>query len=134
MFSLPEHKNLKQVIVESTNMDELFGNVFELSNFELAKNFVLNFPRMCTKDLAEPKVQQVLQEKYDMAILSMFFTDCFLSFIHKQKVIFILNVFNIILFNAQFPKSLCEEQTEGRISVPIIKQENSNQSQSSSIH
>ena len=45
-----------------------------------------NAPNMCCDALAHPETQNLLKEKYDLIMMSMFFTDCFLLFVHQMKV------------------------------------------------
>ena len=87
-FSLGEQKNLRQIIIESTDIGVLFGsNLFEPSWYDLFANYVEQTPDMCLKDLAEPRVQEALKDTYDVAIFSMVFTECFFSIAHQKKVL-----------------------------------------------
>ncbi|XP_076050356.1 UDP-glucosyltransferase 2-like isoform X2 [Oratosquilla oratoria] len=46
-------------------------------------------PTMCADALEDPQVQQLFDEKFDLVMLSSFFSDCFLVFVHQLKVPFV---------------------------------------------
>ena len=51
------------------------------------------------EDLAQPDVQKIIQNDYDLALISWFFNDCFLGVIYQKNVSTVLKFFlNFLLY------------------------------------
>ena len=84
-FDTENHPNLTKVIT-GDHVKEFGRDGSEKSQMKLATTRLFRAPVTCNDDLNQKEVQEALQHKYDLIILSMHLTDCFLSVVHKQEV------------------------------------------------
>ena len=82
-------KGLTDVVFENgRNVEEFVTDIFAEGRKELMFHDLLyKMPEMCLSNLADKGVQELKKEKFDIVMLSMFFSTCFSSLLHHFKVI-----------------------------------------------
>lgn len=77
-------ENVREVVLPFMDMANTMPNVFE-NKLMGPLHLVQKAPYLCTDALADPQTQNLLKDEFDLAILSMFFSDCLLSVVHQLK-------------------------------------------------
>lgn len=80
------HKNVEEVVLPDMELSKFTPNFFEGGKVSGVFHLAQQGPKMCNDALGHPVTQNLLKEKYDMIMIGMFFSDCFLSFVHQMKV------------------------------------------------
>ena len=78
--------NLKQITTGNATMERLLGNLFNFSGWDMTMNYLKEVPKFCNEFLSDTKVQEALKQKFDLMLLSLYFSDCFISVAQKQNV------------------------------------------------
>ncbi|KAG0713355.1 UDP-glucuronosyltransferase 2B14 [Chionoecetes opilio] len=82
------HQNVREVVLPDMDLATFSPNMF--ANRMMGPiTMAGKAPMMCCDALAKRETQNLLKEKYDLIMLSMFFTECFLSVVHQMKVPFV---------------------------------------------
>lgn len=77
--------NVREVIVPDGSMERFKINHFVDYGFTMIKSFL----SICSETLATKQVQNLLKDDYDVIFMSVFFHECYLSFVHHLQVPFI---------------------------------------------
>ncbi|XP_050707399.1 UDP-glycosyltransferase UGT5-like [Eriocheir sinensis] len=81
-------ENVQEVVLPNMDMANVISNfnVFTGNKVLRPLRFSMEAPNLCADALGDPQTQNLLKEEFDLVILSMFFNDCFLSFVHQLKI------------------------------------------------
>ena len=77
---------MKQIRSGNNTSHRFLGKLFNFSNWDMTVNSVTEAPKFCNEVISDPKVQEVLTVKYDLMLLSLYFSECFISVAQKQNV------------------------------------------------
>lgn len=83
------HPNIRVVVVPDVNIFDKMPNLFTTDRFTAIGAIYNDMKEVCIKALSHEAVQRLNDEKFDLVILYLALTECFLSFAHKLKVPFI---------------------------------------------
>lgn len=78
-------KNVREIVI-SMDIHHLLPNVFTKSKTVGLTTFMVTAPELCSEALAKEEVQELLEEEFDVALVSAAFSHCFLSIAHQLKV------------------------------------------------
>ena len=80
-------KNLKDVVISKNHtIQSQIKNMFDKDTAaNMMGDFLLARLNLCSNGLASPEVQELKKDKYDMVMLSLFFSDCYLSLVDHFK-------------------------------------------------
>ncbi|XP_037786964.1 UDP-glucosyltransferase 2-like [Penaeus monodon] len=81
-------KNVREIVI-SMDIHHLLPNVFTKSKTVGLTTFMVTAPELCSEALAKEEVQELLEEEFDVALVSAAFSHCFLSIAHQLKIPFI---------------------------------------------
>ncbi|XP_068241718.1 UDP-glycosyltransferase UGT5-like isoform X3 [Palaemon carinicauda] len=81
-----EKENVHEIVLSNVDITSLAQNVFEGDTMSGAKAIMTIAPKMCSDALGRKEVQELLNEKYDIGMLSIFLSDCFLSLFHRMEI------------------------------------------------
>lgn len=79
-------ENVREVVLPGMDLSNIVPNLFTGTKIVGPFTLAMKAPYLCSDALAKQETQDLLKEEFDMAMLSMFFSDCFLSVIHQMKV------------------------------------------------
>lgn len=79
-------ENVREVALIDMDLANIIPNLFTGNKVTGPFTLAQKAPYLCTDALAKRETQDLLKEEFDMAMLSMFFSDCFLSIVHQLKV------------------------------------------------
>ena len=68
------------------NLANFMPNVFKQNGLKPIFFMVSEMPNRCSEALAHPKTQDLLNRKFDLVLVSLFFSDCYYSLIHQLQV------------------------------------------------
>lgn len=79
--------NIHEVVIPGCkNLWAQLPNMFSSSSFAMTANFMTSWHTHCVRTLGSNEMQGVLKEEYDIVVLSIMLTECYLPFIHKSQV------------------------------------------------
>ncbi|KAG0713352.1 hypothetical protein GWK47_016401 [Chionoecetes opilio] len=79
------HQNVREVVLPDMDLATFSPNMF--TNRMMGPiSMAGKAPMMCCDALGRQETQNMLKEKYDLIMLSMFFSECFLSVVHQMKI------------------------------------------------
>ncbi|XP_063610712.1 UDP-glycosyltransferase UGT5-like [Penaeus indicus] len=81
-------KNVREVVV-SLDIHHLVPNMFTKKKTAALATFMVSAPGLCSEALAKEEVQELLEEEFDVVLVSAAFSHCFLSVVHRLKIPFI---------------------------------------------
>lgn len=81
-----ESPNVEVVVVPGVQIFEKMPNRFTHKTFDAVIAIYDDMKTICVEALASEGVQRLRNEKIDLVILHVGITECFLSFVHEQKV------------------------------------------------
>lgn len=84
------HQNVREVVLPDMDIAKFTPNLFTSNKVMGPMALAQEAPDICNNALAHPFTQDVIKEKYDLIMMSAFFSDCFLSVVHQMKVPFVL--------------------------------------------
>lgn len=77
---------VRTVLLEDGDTSVFVKDAFQEHRLEGIFTVAFASSGLCSDQLAKPEVQELLKQKFDVAILSVVFCDCFLSIVHQLKV------------------------------------------------
>ena len=80
------HQNVQEAVLPDMELTKFTPNFFTSNKVVGPMALAQKAPDICNDALAHPVTQNILKEKYDLIMISMFFSDCFLSVVHQMKV------------------------------------------------
>ncbi|XP_068207922.1 UDP-glycosyltransferase UGT5-like isoform X2 [Palaemon carinicauda] len=80
--------NVKEVVVPEGDFSKFNLNLFD-EKFSVSAATVDKYYSMCDETVQKPQVQSLLEEKFDVALLSAICSECYFSLIHKFQIPFI---------------------------------------------
>ena len=80
-----DHENVEDILLENIDSSLFVSNMFD-SKMKHYVNLISKTPYLCAESLALPEVQNLLKKKFDLAMISMFFSDCYYYFIEQLQV------------------------------------------------
>ncbi|XP_047498158.1 UDP-glucosyltransferase 2-like isoform X1 [Penaeus chinensis] len=81
-------ENLREILVPGISIHDYIPNLFT-GKTAGPMALMSASPALCSEALAKEEVQDLLKEKFDVVLLSMFISHCFLSIVHKMQVPYI---------------------------------------------
>ena len=78
--------NVREILIEENDIAPLMPNPFTDGDLSPILNVMQKGPEMCFRALASPIIADVLNEKYDLAFVSLFFCECFVPHIASKQV------------------------------------------------
>lgn len=84
------HPNIKVVLVPGVQIFENMPNLFTTDVHTGMSAIFDDLKKVCTDALGHEGVQRLRKEKFDLLILHMGLTECFLTFAHELQVCNIL--------------------------------------------
>lgn len=82
----PAKNNVQEVVFAQGDISSIMANSFTDGLLAATLNAMEQGPSLCFSALATQKTKSVLQKKYDLVFVSIFFNECFLGAIHSMKV------------------------------------------------
>ncbi|XP_042877955.1 UDP-glucosyltransferase 2-like isoform X2 [Penaeus japonicus] len=80
--------HVREIVVPGISIHDYIPNLFKgKSSGPMA--LMMAAPELCSKALGKEEVQDLLKEQFDVVLISIFFSHCFLSVVHKMQVPFI---------------------------------------------
>ncbi|XP_076050354.1 UDP-glucosyltransferase 2-like [Oratosquilla oratoria] len=77
--------NVREIVIDKLDLSSFMPNVFKAGGMSPFK-LIAQTPVKCADALEEPQVQQLFNEKFDLVMLTTFFSECFLVFASQLKV------------------------------------------------
>lgn len=81
-----ERANVREIALTDLEITSIQPNLFEGNTLSGPKMLISLAPGLCSEALGKREVQDLLKEKFDVGMLSIFMTDCFLSLFHQMKI------------------------------------------------
>lgn len=78
--------NIREVVVPEADISNILPNAFDGNFMTGPLTVIRKSPTLCSDSLESEKVQALLEEEFDVVLLTLFFSDCYLSLIHQMKV------------------------------------------------
>ena len=78
--------NVESVVNSDFASDNFLPNVFKEPGIMPVIRMSASMPNFCSRSLASETTQGLYNKKYDLVIISMFFSDCYFSLVHHLKV------------------------------------------------
>lgn len=78
--------NVREVVLPDIDIHDFMPNMFTSDKMTGPLTLMFNAPLLCSDALEKEEMQSLMEEDFDVIILSIFFSDCFLSVAHKMKV------------------------------------------------
>lgn len=90
-YSAPKsHPNVEEIVFLEHDMSPLMANAFTDGLNAATMAASEKGPEKCFSALTSPRIDLVLEEKIDLAFVSIFFNECFLGVLFKKKIPFVL--------------------------------------------
>nr|XP_053649848.1 UDP-glucosyltransferase 2-like [Cherax quadricarinatus] len=87
--SSKERNNVREVVLTGVDVLDKMPNLFTGNKIFTLSSVFTHMPSLCADALGAKNVQNLLKEDFDLIILSVFMSDCFLAVVHQLKVPFI---------------------------------------------
>ncbi|XP_069955022.1 UDP-glucosyltransferase 2 [Cherax quadricarinatus] len=84
-----ERNNVREVVLTGVDLLDRTPNMFTGHKMSAPLSLLSVTPVLCSDALAKEEVQNLLKEDFDLVLLSVFMSDCFLSLIYQMKVPFV---------------------------------------------
>ncbi|KAG0726461.1 hypothetical protein GWK47_036503 [Chionoecetes opilio] len=84
-----KHPNIRVIFVPDIQIFNNMQQLFTTDSRTAMTSILDDMKRTCIKALAYEGVQRLVDEKFDLVILHIAFSECFLSFVHNLKIPFI---------------------------------------------
>lgn len=81
-----QRRNIREIVVSGVNVFDIFPNLFNTSTVQLTKDVFPAMVTSCGQALGASEVQAAIREGFDLVMLFVYMTDCFLSVAHTLKV------------------------------------------------
>ncbi|XP_050735242.1 UDP-glycosyltransferase UGT5-like [Eriocheir sinensis] len=94
--STHQRPNIREIFVAEETFTTGVPNLFNTSTLQVTRQLFPSFVTSCSLTLAADQVQSILREEFDLVMMYMSFTECFLPVIHERKVPFIYVVPNVV--------------------------------------
>lgn len=78
--------NVREVVLPDIDIENYLPNLFTGNKLLGPMTLMHAAPRLCSDALEKEEMQNLLKEEFDVVILTVFFSDCFLSVVHKLNV------------------------------------------------
>lgn len=81
-----QRPNIREIIASDVNFVDELPNLFNMSNAQLTWHLLPYMVSSCSKAFTSAEVQAVLKEEFDLAMMYIRMTECFLPLLHERKV------------------------------------------------
>lgn len=78
--------NVREVVLEDFDLVSVLPNLFTGNGFAGPAAVISALPKLCSDALSKEEVQDLLKEEFDLGMITVFPSDCFLSMFHQLKV------------------------------------------------
>ncbi|KAG0721835.1 hypothetical protein GWK47_045637 [Chionoecetes opilio] len=92
-----QHPNIREVVVLDGNIFNSFSSLFNTSVERMTWELYSSFITSCNQALSVKTVQDLFKEEFDLVMMYIYMTECFLTFVHKLKIPFIYVCPNMVL-------------------------------------
>ncbi|RXG73611.1 hypothetical protein Avbf_06210 [Armadillidium vulgare] len=86
-----EEKSVKQIVVYDENIENVMGNLFNISTIDLFRRSIEILPKICLNSLQtliDIENNKTETNNYDFIILSIVNSECFFGYLYESKVPF----------------------------------------------
>lgn len=81
-----QRRNIQEIVVSGVNVFDTFPNPFNTSYLQMMNDLLADMVTPCGRALGTSEVQAAIKEGFDLVMLFVYMTDCFLSVAHTLKV------------------------------------------------
>ena len=86
-FRLPKaHRNVEEILFEEGDIGKMMANAFTDGLLATTLKAIEKGPEFCFSALSSERTAMALDDKYDLAFVSIFYNECFLGVLHDKKV------------------------------------------------
>lgn len=83
--STSQRPNIREVFVPNKVLEKM-PNLFNTNPMKMTWQILPEMITACNEALATNEVQEILKEEFDLVMIYMGTTECFLSVVHEKKV------------------------------------------------